>query len=842
MYPVSEAYKNWIYNNNSHEGRIFDISGYIDAPFGRVDIDPADLVAGSVKYEDATISSDSLEVGSVFSAGLSFSVYNNKSEYSDISFNGCEASFSVGYKLESGVFEWVPLGQFIIIESSVPANTISFRALDKMILLSSVKWADINVMFPATVREIANACFSAAALPPLPADSFLHDDYVVDAAFTDDSFTARDIVSYCAQIAGCYAKIDRNGTPKFGWYGDIRTPVYYSLNANSDEITGLSIEDGALKVLSGGYEEQDESFYSIGLDDRIDFRVSGSTIYVTGILYEHGEESRLYGRREYLIVLEDNPLVQENMDAVMSAIYEKIGRFAYIPYESKIFGDPAREAGDLVTILHKDGTEYHTIITNISYTFRGESSIEARGKPREINNVQGFTSKAISHVAKEQKIQSVAIETATNLIANMLGGYAIKEDNAYYVADHPDLNQAVNVWKWGIGGFGYSTNGVEGPYETTITADGSIVAKLIEAGIVLADYIKAGMLESQNGASWLNMNDGKFSFGNGNLVWNGTALSVNGNVTVTGGTIDGSKANITNINAGNIKTGVLTVGGSGHVGSIVVLNGSGNAMATINTSGIQVAGTIGATGFTGLYGAYGVSARFDLVPHQPGFMVQLSGMYTDDYNPILFSAYHIRGSYATKGTTYWNTDASSLNIFNSKIVLSPSRIDFALPAYTSGGALVTSGAKYKENIKLIKSKAIENTKQVKNKEQKNNSEEQSADDVCIEDFIDLLDRIADNECIFNYKPTNESGEIQSELVQLGVIADGLSDHKAYQYIGVKNLEDDGSYEHALKVMPIAMLSIVGYGHLRDQNKAQEQRINDLEARIARLEKLIGGTK
>jgi hypothetical protein len=787
MYPVSEAYKNWIYNNDSPEGRVFDISGYIDAPFGRVDIDPADLVAGSVKLEDATISSDSLEVGSVFSAGLSFSVYNNKSEYSDISFNGCEASFSVGYKLESGVFEWVPLGQFIIIESSVPANTISFRALDKMILLSSIKWADINVMFPATVREIANACFSAAALPPLPADSFLHDDYVVDAAFTDDNFTARDIVSYCAQIAGCYAKIDRNGTPKFGWYGDIRTPVYYSLNANSDEITGLCIEDGALKVLSGGYEEQDESFYSVGLDDRIDFRVSGSTIYVTGILYEHGEESRLYGRREYLIVLEDNPLVQENMDAVMSAIYEKIGRFAYIPYESKIFGDPAREAGDLVTILHKDGTEYHTIITNISYTFRGESSIEARGASNTVNNIQGYSVKKISSALKEIKQADYdftdmekAINSSTNLIANMLGGYAIQGEDAFYVADNIDLALAEKVWKWGIGGFGYSENGVDGPYATSVTAEGTIIAKLIQAGLVTAD---------------------------------------------------------------DIKTGNLIIGGSDGVNSLKVINPvDDSVIVEIDESGINVDGTVGATGFTGLYGSYGVSARFDLVPYQPGFLVQLAGLYTDEYDPALFSAYHIRGSYATNGTTYWNTDASSLNIFDSKIVLSPSRIDFALPAYTSGGALVTSGAKYKENIKPIKSKTIKNTKQVKNKEQENIFEEQSADGVFTEDFIDLLDRIADNECIFNYKPINESGEIQSELVQLGVIAEGLSDHKAYQYIGVKNLEPDGSYEHALKVMPIAMLSIVGYGHLRDKNKAQEQKINDLEARIARLEKLIGGIK
>lgn len=792
MYPVSEAYKNWIYNNNSPEGRIFDISGYIDAPFGRVDIDPADLVAGSVKLEDATISSDSLEVGSVFSAGLSFSVYNNKPEYSDISFNGCEASFSVGYKLESGVLEWVPLGQFIIIESSVPANTISFRALDKMILLSSIKWADINVVFPATVREIANACFSAAALPPLPADSFLHDDYVVDAAFTDDNFTARDIVSYCAQIAGCYAKIDRSGTPKFGWYGDIRTPVYYNLNANEDEITGLGTEDGALKVLSGGYEEQDESFYSIGLDDRIDFRVSGSTIYVTGILYEHGEESRLYGRREYLIVLEDNPLVQENMDNVMSAIYEKIGRFAYIPYESKIFGDPAREAGDLVTILHKDGTEYHTIITNISYTFRGESSIEARGASNTVNNIQGYSVKKISSALKEIKQADYdftdmekAINSSTNLIANMLGGYAIQTDDAFYVADNANLALAEKVWKWGIGGFGYSENGVDGPYATSVTAEGTIIAKLIQAGLVTAD---------------------------------------------------------------DIKTGNLIIGGANGVNSLKVINPiNGETIVEINENGINVDGRIGATGFAATAETYGwdVSARF----WQDEFYVD----FWRDTRTITYLGCSYVSATGVTGTVHYLVGGENGFSFgaafdfyndyygygsNNQMSMNCPLIPNTDNAYNLGksgyrwkqlfaatSTISTSDRRLKKDITPLSDKAFEFIGMVKPVSYKFIDGESGRDHFgfIAQDVEETL---------------KELGFDFGGFIKAPKIVDVIDDEG--DKVGERTIE--GEYEYMLRYEEFIAPLYLGVQKLIDQNKAQEQRINDLEARIARLEKLIGGTK
>ena len=94
----------------------------------------------------------------------------------------------------------------------------------------------------------------------------------------------------------------------------------------------------------------------------------------------------------------------------------------------------------------------------------------------------------------------------------MIGGYFVRTDGAIYITDNPVLANAQKVWKWGIGGFGYSSTGVDGPYTTAITADGTIVAMLVAANIITADMVKTGILSSEDDSTWINLNNGSFNF------------------------------------------------------------------------------------------------------------------------------------------------------------------------------------------------------------------------------------------------------------------------------------------------------------------------------------------
>ena len=109
-----------------------------------------------------------------------------------------------------------------------------------------------------------------------------------------------------------------------------------------------------------------------------------------------------------------------------------------------------------------------------------------------------------------------AVKNATDLITGQNGGYVVvntaTENGQPYellILDKPSITEAVNVWRWNVGGLGFSKNGYNGPYETAITADGQIVADFITSGTLVANIIKAGVLQSQDGSSYWDLETGE---------------------------------------------------------------------------------------------------------------------------------------------------------------------------------------------------------------------------------------------------------------------------------------------------------------------------------------------
>lgn len=83
-----------------------------------------------------------------------------------------------------------------------------------------------------------------------------------------------------------------------------------------------------------------------------------------------------------------------------------------------------------------------------------------------------------------------AITNATKLISNAMGGYVYKTNSELYIMDTNKPETAQKVWRWNINGLGYSSTGINGPYETAITMDGSIVADFITTGKINTNLIE----------------------------------------------------------------------------------------------------------------------------------------------------------------------------------------------------------------------------------------------------------------------------------------------------------------------------------------------------------------
>lgn len=129
----------------------------------------------------------------------------------------------------------------------------------------------------------------------------------------------------------------------------------------------------------------------------------------------------------------------------------------------------------------------------------------------------------LEQVKKPTGLQA-AVDRATSWITNGKGYMlAVRAEDGTWQEicslDTPDINQAVNVWRWNNGGLGFSSTGYHGPFRVAITQEGEIVADFITAGTLdaalvkvvnlVAESIVAGKLSSVDGLTWFDLDNGR---------------------------------------------------------------------------------------------------------------------------------------------------------------------------------------------------------------------------------------------------------------------------------------------------------------------------------------------
>lgn len=174
------------------------------------------------------------------------------------------------------------------------------------------------------------------------------------------------------------------------------------------------------------------------------------------------------------------------------------------------------EIGDTIKVLHPFVNlftevleyEYDIILEKVKSLTFGNYNRDVRTKFDNIKN-------SITQINQALSKQEIAINTQTNLI-NMLNknGYVYIDDNEILILDTLPKENAKNVWRFGLGGIGFSSNGYEGPFETAITMDGKINADFITTGTMAVDRIEslANFINSTNSSiSKIELEQGKIT-------------------------------------------------------------------------------------------------------------------------------------------------------------------------------------------------------------------------------------------------------------------------------------------------------------------------------------------
>lgn len=150
------------------------------------------------------------------------------------------------------------------------------------------------------------------------------------------------------------------------------------------------------------------------------------------------------------------------------------------------------EIGDTIKVLHPF-VNIFTEVLEYEYDLISEKvkSLTFGNYTRDVKTKFNNIKNTIETIKQTVSKQEITIKKQTNLINSLnKNGYVYIDDNEILILDKLPKEQAKNVWRFGLGGIGFSSKGYEGPFETAITMDGQINAKFITTGTMAVARIE----------------------------------------------------------------------------------------------------------------------------------------------------------------------------------------------------------------------------------------------------------------------------------------------------------------------------------------------------------------
>lgn len=193
--------------------------------------------------------------------------------------------------------------------------------------------------------------------------------------------------------------------------------------------------------------------------------------------------------------LEQEEQTEENLVTELrtnATNYLEENKYPKVSYTTKSDINNNMEIGDIIQVLHPLVSiktevleyEYNSITKKITSLTFGNFTRDVKAKFDNIKNT-------INQISQNVSKQETVIKQQTDLINSLnKNGYVYIDDNEILILDKIPKETAENVWRFGLGGIGFSSNGYEGPFEIAITMDGQINAKFITTGTMSVSRIE----------------------------------------------------------------------------------------------------------------------------------------------------------------------------------------------------------------------------------------------------------------------------------------------------------------------------------------------------------------
>ena len=511
MINVSDAFREELNNGN----RVYLAYATITLTDGtKLSLTNEYIWANGVKIDDATSDSNVFSIGSAIAKKLTLTINNVNGDFSDYVFDGATVNIQLGLRLQNGTIEKVNKGNDYTVEEATGQNTsvVTLECLDSMAKFNK-PYSAVTTAYPASlamiIRDVCSYCGVAISTSVFP-----NSDYVVQNRPEDEALSCLDVISFVAQIACCWARVNGSGQLVLNWYDtkDIVATRDLVTKANKDRITTKSGD--YIVVLSEATDEELREGSVVTKLHRIQHTgshtVAMDDVVITGIRVtnKRGQETftELYGSEGYVLGIEENPFVEEGMElTVASLVGERCIGMTFRPLSVTTLNDPTIEAGDRMYFISPiDNAVYKSYITSTTFAIDDWQNIACEAESPARKSATKFGSATKSYVAlrdlvkKERTTREQALEELGTRIDNASGLYMTEEvqpDGSviYYQHDKPTKEESTIIWKETAETRSVSTDGGK-TWNAGITADGDAIVKILTAEGINADWINAGTL------------------------------------------------------------------------------------------------------------------------------------------------------------------------------------------------------------------------------------------------------------------------------------------------------------------------------------------------------------
>ncbi len=457
-----------------------------------------------IEIEDATSDNGSFQIGSAIINQCSFTLMNFDDKFSYIDFLDAKCQVSIGIELDDDEVETINKGTFYVVEQTSTGTAITIRAYDAMYKFDK-EYSLSSLRYPATLATIvANACSVCGVRNE--AFTFPNSTMSIPTRPADDALTFREVISWAAQMAGCYARINRNNALSFGWYDtsalydtDIDESVCHKVtgvfsktaSVRDVEVTGVKIN-----IEVEGAEGKQTATYAVGTDEYA-LQIEGNqfidTLNVNDVL--ETLRSKLVGLRFRILDIEH--LSDPSFEAGdIMAVANKVGEFELLVNDSNVL------VNDLILMIKKQPAIYWGPVTYTRFCAGGNQ--QTRSDAEEKVYRQGVRYNAITKLAaenrkdlyKEKTARELAVEDLERQLAEAPGLYVTTETSPgggtiYYAHDQARLEDSTIVWKMTSTAIGISTDGGQ-TYPYGLDVSGTAILNRIYAIGIDAEYVKIG--------------------------------------------------------------------------------------------------------------------------------------------------------------------------------------------------------------------------------------------------------------------------------------------------------------------------------------------------------------